>query len=212
MGGLRRMWTSLEVAKLLVSALTPIVIVFLTLAITRMTKRTEAAEARAAARAENAEWANRRAVDRLIELHKEMAPLLNDLLCFFTWVGHFRDIDPPNVLVTKRQVDKIYFVNEHLFDESFRSAYQSFMTECFLHWQGVGTNAKLKTSKGLLKKERGLGAGANPWEEVWDSYFQEPVDPRETSQLQHQRYEQAMEAFASQLGLKRSDNDVAVGS
>jgi hypothetical protein len=51
----------------------------------------------------------RRAVERLIELHKEMAPLMNDLMCFFRLIGHFREIDPPEALTRKRQLDRIFY-------------------------------------------------------------------------------------------------------
>jgi hypothetical protein len=150
-------WTSLEVAKLVVGALTPIAVAFLTFAITRATDRAdqarkeeadraERAEKEAAKRAERVEWANRRAVERLLELHEKMAPLMNDLMCFFRTIGDFRDIDPPSAIRKKRELDKLYFVNEHLFHPTFRSRYQEFINECFEHWKSPGEDAKIKAS------------------------------------------------------------------
>jgi len=66
-------WNSLEVVKVSVSALTPVLVATLTVVVAAANKRREQAE-------ERLEWVTRRAVDRLLELHKEMAPLLNDLL------------------------------------------------------------------------------------------------------------------------------------
>ena len=71
-------WNSLEVAKLVVGALTTLAVAVLGVLV-----------AQASRRGEEAAWWSRRAVERLVELHKEMAPLLNDLLCFFRTRGHF---------------------------------------------------------------------------------------------------------------------------
>ena len=231
-------WTSLEVAKLVVSALTPIAVAFLTFAITRATdraeqarkddadraerarkeeadraeraekeaaKRAERAEKEAAKRAERVEWANRRAVERLLELHEKMAPLMNDLMCFFRTIGDFRDIDPPSAIRKKRELDKLYFVNEHLFHPTFRERYREFMNECFEHWKSPGEDAKMKASALWLKGER----GERGWDDSWNRLFtKEPPDARALRRLQKESYERAMEAFAAQLGLGISPHEV----
>lgn len=195
-------WTSLEITRLAVSALTPIVVAFLTLAITRATKQAERREAEAAKRAEQAEWVNRRAIERLLELHARMAPLMNDLMCFFRTIGHFRDIDPPTAITKKRELDKLYFVNEQIFDPAFRARYQEFMHECFEHWKSPGEDAKIKASASWLKSERGVRG----WNEDWNRLFtKEPHDGRALRHLQREKYNQAMEAFAAQLGLGASE-------
>lgn len=101
-------WNSLEIAKLAVGFLTPILLFTLGLVVTR-----------AARRIKNAQWASRKLIERRIELHKEMAPKLNDLYCFFATVGHFRDIIPPDALKAKRELDKLFFQNEQLFSSEF---------------------------------------------------------------------------------------------
>ncbi len=159
-------WTSLDLAQLAVSALTPLLVLFLTWAVSQRAKRADQAESREAARAAAADRANRRAVDRLVELHKEMAPLINDLYCFFTRVGHFREIDPPTLVTKKRQLDKLYFVNEYLFDVELRRDYQAFMQECFKQFAGAGQDAKIRTSRTQLRRERGNLA---EWDGSWDA-------------------------------------------
>jgi hypothetical protein len=70
-------WTSLEIVKLLAAFLTPVFLFVLGVMVTR-----------AARRVESAQWASRKLIERRLELHQKLAPLLNDLLCFFTWRGH----------------------------------------------------------------------------------------------------------------------------
>lgn len=188
-------WTSLEVAKLAVAALTPLLVLILTIVVAHANRRND--ENRAA---------NRRAVERLIELHTEMAPLINDLFCFFLRVGHFRTIDPPSAIARKRNLDRIYFVNEYLFGGEFREAYMRFMDGCFAHGVGAGLDAGLRTSLADLKRERGV---VELWEGEWDRLFElEPADEfgRKAESDKHKKqqrlqYVSLMEAFAGQLGL-----------
>src|SRR5687768_14558466 len=97
-------WTSLEAVKLFVGVLTPIAVVLIGWQLTKVGRRIE-----------DVQWATRTLVERRLELHREMAPKLNDLLYFFTWVGDFRALDPPKVHAIKRELDRAFFTNEHLF-------------------------------------------------------------------------------------------------
>lgn len=194
-------WSSLEAAKLAVSAVTPIAVLFLTVAVNKLAKRAEAAREKQARVLEEAQWANRRTVELLIELHNRMAPLLNDILCFFTWVGDFRSIDPPTALRKKRELDKIYFANRHLFENEFRERYSAFIALCFSHWGRAGEDAMLRTSAETLRLERGPHY---KWDANWSGLFaDEPEEPRELAADQRSGYEATMDAFAAQLGLGR---------
>ncbi len=193
-------WNSLEVVKLLVSLLTPIAVAVLGIVVGRASKRAEVAAAEAAHAAEDAQWANRRAVERLIEIHKEMAPLLNDLLCFFRLIGHFRSIDPPELLLRKRKLDRLFFTNEHLFGESFQLKYQTFMKECFSHWTAPGEDALIRASRELQRDERGA---ASTWLDEWNQLFiEEPDDARQLTKAQQLAYNDVMRTFATEIGIR----------
>jgi hypothetical protein len=136
-------WNSLEAVKLLVAFLTPVLLFCLGWRVTQTARRVE-----------EAQWANQKLIERRLELHQRLAPLLNDLLCFFTWRGHFRSIDPPQAIEIKRELDRIFFANEQLFSEGFAARYKEFVKLCFAHWGHEGEDAKLKTSKSKLVAER----------------------------------------------------------
>lgn len=192
-------WTSLEVVKLVISALTPIAVVVLTLVVTRSTDRVRAAQDRAVQRLEAAERANRRVLDLLIEVHERMAPELNDLYCFVRLRGHFRDIDPPDALQRKRSCDRLFHVHRHLFDDDFRARYQDFVEACFAHFGDPGVEARIRGSRADLRRERGASA---PWDAAWDALFEaEPEDGPQQRQAQEDAYRRLMDAFARQLGL-----------
>jgi hypothetical protein len=130
-------WNSLEIVQLAIGIMTPLAVALLGIIVTRAANKAEARAADLATAYEASQWANRRAVERLIELHKEMAPLLNDLMCFFRMIGHFREIDPPGALARKRQVNRIFYANEHLFSAEFARH-----TGC--SWVGTSLNGKLQ--------------------------------------------------------------------
>ncbi|HEY0348815.1 MAG TPA: hypothetical protein VGC60_11755 [Pyrinomonadaceae bacterium] len=66
-------WNSLEIVKLLVSGLTPIVVLIIGIWISRSLKRLEFLQ-----------WTNQKITEKRIAVFEELAPLLNDLLCYFT--------------------------------------------------------------------------------------------------------------------------------
>ena len=87
-------WTWLELTKILVGALTPLLLVILGFVINR-----------AARRVEDLQWTSRKVVEKRLQLYEEMAPRLNDILVFFLLVGHFREVTPPDVIKKKRNSD-----------------------------------------------------------------------------------------------------------
>jgi hypothetical protein len=181
-------WSSLEIAKLSVAVLTPILLVGLGILVNRAGRRVE-----------EAQWAGRKLVERRLELHQQMAPGLNDLLCFFTCRGHFREIEPPQAIKRKRELDKTFFTNEQLFSDEFRRRYRSFIEILFQHFTGFGSDAKLRTDRTLLKHERGAG---QPWNDDWGDLFVEPSDASSHDEVLA-AYESLMRCFADDLGVRR---------
>ena len=181
-------WTSLEFTKVVISVLTPLAVAIIGWQVTRVGKRIE-----------QAQWSTRTVIERRLELHKEMAPQLNDLLCFFTWVGNFRATDPPKAVDLKRELDRTFFPNEHLFSQELRAAYRAFVDACFRHNIAAGVDARLKTSRARLVGERGTGVA---WASDWDARFEpEPADALRLKQQQQAAYDRVMEAFATDLGV-----------
>jgi hypothetical protein len=185
-------WDSLEAAKLAVAALTPLVVVGLGFVVTR-----------AVGRLEDAQWANRKVIERRLELYDKMAPHLNDLLCFFTAIGHFREINPPAALARKRELDKAFHVNRHLMGDDFSEHYTDFVNACFRHYTGVGQDAQLRASVDHQRKER----RTEHWDESWNDMF--VVDPDEVTDRKEiaLRYEALMRSFSDQVGVRHASDE-----
>jgi hypothetical protein len=181
-------WTSLEITKVVISVLTPLAVAIIGWQVTRVGKRIE-----------QAQWSARTVIERRLELHKEMAPKLNTLLCFFTWVGNFRATTPPEAVALKRDLDGLFHTNRHLFGRDFREAYRAFITAYFDENVAAGVDARMKTSRQRLRAERG---SAVAWDPTWDAAFApEPSEPTAVKKQQETAYDRVMAAFAADLGV-----------
>ena len=75
------MWSSLEVAKLLVSSLTPVAVLVLGV----LAKRFLVA-------IERERWALQALSGYRMEFYREVQPLLNSLACFFLYIGEWKEL------------------------------------------------------------------------------------------------------------------------
>ena len=178
-------WNSLEVVKLVVAAATPVLVLLLGVVVSR-----------AARRLEEAQWANRKLIERRLELYDEMAERLNDLYCFFGLFGNFREVEPPVAVRRKREFDKVFHVNEFLMGPEFAKRYKEFMEACFQTYTGVAEDAKLRSPVAYQCMER------QRWDPAWDRCFvgSEEVTPIATVE---QRYRSLMACFAGLIGVQQ---------
>src|SRR5215831_3473729 len=108
-------WSSVEIATLAVGALTPITVVVLGVLF-----------ARASRRIEQVQWGNQTVVTHRLRIFAELAPGLNQLLCFATFVGGWKEIDPHKAIEIKRKLDETMYANRVLFSDELFAAYHRF--------------------------------------------------------------------------------------
>ncbi len=96
-------WNSLQIATLAVEALTPLTVAGLSLFI-----------ARASRRIEQVQWANQTVVTRRLDIFAQLAPGLNQLLCFATFVGGWKEIQPRQAITLKRQLVETMYANKNI--------------------------------------------------------------------------------------------------
>jgi hypothetical protein len=179
-------WNSLEVVKLIVAALVPIVVFALGWPITR-----------AARRLDQAQWATRKLIELRLELYADMASSLNDLLCFFRLVGDYQTVTPPVALERKRTLDKAFYVNQHLMSEDFAQCYHDFIAACFLTYTGPGRPAQLRASRRRQEHER------ENWDSSWNELLIPDNSPATTLSELNKRYYALMDIFGEEIGARR---------
>jgi hypothetical protein len=126
-------WNSVEIATLAVEALTPITVVALGVLFTRASRRIE-----------QVQWANQTVITHRLNVFDKLAPGLNQLLCFATFVGGWKEIDPPKAIAIKRDLDQIMYANKVLFSKELFAAYHRFMTVLFAMFSTTGADAKVR--------------------------------------------------------------------
>jgi hypothetical protein len=126
-------WNSMQIATLVVGALTPLTVAGLGYYI-----------ARAGQRIEQVQWANQTVVTRRLEIFSQVAPWLNQLLCFATFVGRWKEIQPAEAISLKRNLDEAMYANRVLFSDELFKAYQDFIAALFAMYATPGVDAHLR--------------------------------------------------------------------
>lgn len=126
-------WTSIQVVTVAVSALTPLTVSGLGVLLARSSRRIE-----------EIQWANQTVVTRRLDIFSLVAPGLNQLLCFATFVGGWKEIQPKHAIAIKRQLDETMYANRVLFSEDLFAAYCQFMTTLFAMYAAADADAFLR--------------------------------------------------------------------
>ncbi len=187
-------WNSLEIVKLVASLLTPIAVAVVGLWINRRLKKFE-----------QLQWANQKVVEKRLVVFDQIAPLLNDLLCYFTYVGCWKDLTPPDVVKLKRGLDRIAYVNAPLFPRAFLDRYNAFIGLCYRPFAGWTQDAKLRTPT-----ERRKEAAGTSWKAEWDSCFAELSECYDPKKVQG-AYSELVSYLACELGVGIQLESVPVG-
>ena len=176
-------WNSMEIATLIVDALTPITVAALGVFF-----------ARASRRIEQVRQANQTVVTYRLEIFAKLAPGLNQLLCFATFVGGWKETDPRKAIATKRTLDEIMYTNKVLFSDQLFDAYHEFMSDLFAMYATTDADALLRVP---IAHHLGDRRNVGWWDEDMARLFSAD-DTVETGKIQT-AYEQLMEQFRANL-------------
>lgn len=175
-------WDSLEIAKLVAGVLTPIALAVLGIYLNRLAKRFEYLQ-----------WRSQKLVEKRLLVYDSLAPKLNDLFCYFTYVGAWRDMPPTSVVGLKRSIDKEIHLAAPLFSKDFFLALTAFQDACFETFTGWGRDACLRTESGHRREHY-----PGEWQAAWDSLFTKNVSTTASVKL---AYAHAMQAFSKDIGV-----------
>lgn len=182
-------WTSLEVIKLLVGVLTPLSVVMLGWFINRRLKQLELVQ-----------WTNQKLIEKRLLVYDAVAPQLNLLLCFYTWVGYWKSITPDDIIKTKRELDKAMNINRHLFDDGVFDAYQAFIHTLFETYTGSGHDAKILSTIKSIDGDRTTHCDYG-WQPQWSAYFApDKVKPKQEVRA---RYFELMNELTRSFGVQQ---------
>jgi len=176
-------WSGVQIATLAVAALTPLTVAGLGYLVTRASHRLE-----------RVQWANQTVVTRRLDIFREVAPALNQLLCFATFVGGWKEIQASQAIAIKRQLDEIMYANRVLFSNELFAAYHQFMITLFAMWTTTDADALLRAP---IESEWGNRRNMKWWDDSMTCLFSS-TDPASTGDIQA-AYDQLSERFRADL-------------
>jgi hypothetical protein len=181
-------WPTLEIAKLVVGVLTPMSVALLGWLFSRQLKRLDLSN-----------WTNQKLIEKRLAIYDDIAPKLNQLLCFFTWVGYWKTISPADAIHAKRDLDKTLNIYRHVFEVDVYDTYQAYIHILFETYTSAGHDAKLRALVRSPDGDRRTDSGY-AWSEAWDSCFSEPGNAVGKDEVRG-RYQALMAALTRSLGV-----------
>ena len=181
-------WTSLEIAKLAVAALTPLLVVGAGFWLNGRLKSLE-----------QAQWSRQKVIERRITAYDEMARPLNELYCFFCYVGSWKELEPSEVVQLKRKLDQTAHISAPLFEKGFLDHYNAMIDQCFATFGRWGDDAKLRA----LPDRRRQAMGGD-WQSKWGQFFADASEVTEPRDIQ-KAYGELMAYMARAIGVEEVD-------
>jgi hypothetical protein len=165
-------WNSLEIAKLAVGVLTPVMIFVLGFQVTEAARKQSRDEAKSAQLRAEQSVQFTRLIDKRVQLWERMAVPLNDVYAYMLQVGHWKDLNEADLIARKRQIDALVYANRPFFSDKFFNAYNAFMGSVFATYGAIGEDAALRTSIELqLRGKEARFTGEDNRAEIHKAYY-----------------------------------------
>jgi hypothetical protein len=183
-------WTWLEITKLAFQLLTPIAVFVLGYLVTRQSRRLD-----------EARWARQKVIEERIKAYGEVAKKLNDIYCYFLFIGPWKELSPQDVIERKRHCDAQMHTSRAYFSQELLRTYIRFIKMCFLEYAGADKDAPIRAHI-----ESNLGNRRNAWQATknqiwppdWDNKFVRASDAAADSEI-ISAYETLIQAFHEEL-------------
>lgn len=175
-----QIWNSLKIVIIIIAALAPMVVIIQALRFKRIKEGLI-----------NQHQKNQKLVEKRLEVYERMGPKLNDLFCFFSYTGNWKELSPADIMSIKRELDKEINITTPLFSDALGRKYNSFMQLCFVAHSGWEHQEKIK-SLYELRQENNVA-----WKDEWINFF-DPNNVLEGIKIK-EFYDELMACFRKEL-------------
>lgn len=108
-----------------------------------------------------------------IEYYRSLAPDLNTLMCYMTFIGTWRDHSPVEIIELKRRLDQNFYCAAPLFSDPVRDAFAGLEKCCFSTFNLWGQDAVIRSGAYRLRQAWRRRPG---WDGSWDKMFSKADD------------------------------------
>ena len=170
-------WNSLEIAKIAVSLVTPILVLVLGIVINGSIKGAE------------------RSISLRSEIYKTIGDHLNDIYSYLAFVGGWKEITPLEIIAKKREVDKGMYTYRPFFSDELFTTYEKFMNEAFSVYGAPGKDARIRSDIKTVDGDRTVHS--SEWKPEWKDRFTK----ERNKQDQREAYNDFLQQLARDLHL-----------
>ncbi|MFE6965497.1 hypothetical protein ACFVAJ_10300 [Agromyces sp. NPDC057679] len=103
------------------------------------------------------------------EYYKQLAPDLNRLMCYITFIGRWRDESPIDIVELKRRLDSNFHVAVPLFSKEVSDAYRKLLDLSFATFGYWGRDARIRSS--AYRRRQSWIRQDVAWKPTWDELF-----------------------------------------
>lgn len=178
----------IEIAKLVVSISTPLLVAGIGFVISKRLKSIE-----------EAQWQSRKIIDKRLDLFDRIAPDLNKMFCFSMWLGYWKEISPREMIDAKRELDKVVNIYGHLLSNDFYLSYNNFIHTIFQTFTGPGKDALILSEIFGADGDRRKDAKYT-WEKSYEGLFSSSDVPKKEEV--RKKYNAVMAELRKCIGLR----------
>jgi hypothetical protein len=145
------------------------------------------------------QWRNQELIKARLQYYGQLAPLLNDLMCYLNFIGRWKELTPPEIITIKRDADRLFLSVAPLFSQRAIDTYHEFLACCFETHTGWGVDAKIRS--GFLRRKE---ARPDIWDPAWERCFNLAEGEEITQQdraLVRDHYNRLLNALAEDIQL-----------
>lgn len=115
---------------------------------------------------EASQWRNQELIKARLMYYGRLAPMINDVMCYLTFIGRWKELTPPEVIKIKRDLDRLFFSVAPLFSQRAFDAYGDFGRACFGEYAGWPLDAQIQS--GFVRRRE---ARPDSWDPEWARLF-----------------------------------------
>jgi len=105
-----------------------------------------------------------------IEYYQQLAPDLNTLMCYMTFIGTWRDFTPVEIVLLKRRLDANFYCALPLFSKEVGGAYNALMDLSFKPFGLWGSDAMIRSNS--YRRRTSWRRVDVSWDSSWDEMFE----------------------------------------
>lgn len=153
----------LEKWKVILSILTPLVLLVLTYVVNNAIQEKGATLTR-----------QEQILSEKQKIYADLGPRLNMIYVYVADVGDFRSYTPIEIVKAKREADQKFLTYKPYWSDKTEKNCDIFMNAAFQTYNGAGLPAKIRTSSG--QKIAAYKVDHLTWDKTWDAYFTGTAD------------------------------------